>query len=272
MESLARIAYCSVYEFSRVFSFAAGMSVSEYIRRRRLSQAVFDIQNGRESIVDISLKYCYESQATFTRAFKELHGQTPASARKNGVLLKTYPKIIFKLIIRGVSEMDFRIEHKESFKIIGQKTVNWGGPDDWGQFYETFGKTFENAGGKSYYKAPFWHVGAYKFLPSGSYGYGEIENKPNEVVCVIGALYDGEPLTDGLILEEFPAVTWAVFPVVSDPANDATGKAYAKAMTEWFPVSNYKRIENLAYLEVYAIPTKEGEVHYDEVWIPVLNK
>jgi len=267
MESLARIAYCSVYEFSRVFSFAAGMSVSEYIRRRRLSQAVFDIQNGSESIVDISLKYRYESQATFTRAFKELHGQTPAMARKNGVTLKTYPKITFKLIIRGVTEMDFRIENKESFKIIGQKTANWGGPDDWGTFYERFGKIFDNKGGKSYYKAPFWQVGAYKFIPDGSY-----ENNVKNVECIIGALYDGEPLADGLTLEELPAGTWAVFPVVSDTANDATGKTYVKAMMEWFPLSNYKRKENLPYLEVYAIPTKEGEIHYDEVWIPVVNK
>ena len=270
MEALAKITYCSVYEFSRIFSFAAGMSVSEYIRRRRLSQAVFDIQNGGEGIVDISLKYRYESQATFTRAFKELHGQTPASARKNGVTLKTYPKITFKLIIRGVTEMDFRIENKGSFKIIGQNTKGWGGPDDWGRFYETCGKTFENAGGKSYYKAPFWHVGAYKFIPEGSYFHDDA--KPTGCTCIIGALYDGEPLADGLTLEEFPAATWAVFKVVSDPANNATGKTYDKAMTEWFPVSNYKRYETLPYLEVYGIPTEAGKVRYDEVWIPVLSK
>lgn len=73
-ESLARIVGCSVYEFSRIFSFMAGMSVSEYIRRRRLSQAIFDIQTGKEKIIDIALKYCYESPTAFTRAFKELHG------------------------------------------------------------------------------------------------------------------------------------------------------------------------------------------------------
>jgi len=272
MESLARIAYSSVYEFSRIFSFAAGMSVSEYIRRRRLSQAVFDIQNGNENLVDISLKYRYESQATFSRAFKELHGQTPASARKNGITLKTYPKITFKLIIKGVTEMDFRIENKGSFKIIGQKTEGVGGPDDWGKFYERFGPKFENASGKSYYKAPFWHVGVYKFIPGGSHYKGESNNFPKEVICIIGALYSGEALADGLTLEEFPAGTWAVFPVVSDTANDATGKTYAKAMTEWFPLSNYTINYSLPYLEVYGIPTETGKVKYDEVWIPVLAK
>ena len=272
MESLARIAYCSVYEFSRVFSFATGMSVSEYIRRRRLSQAVFDIQNGNESLINISLKYCYESQATFTRAFKELHNQTPATARKNGITLKTYPKVTFKLIIKGVAEMDFRIENKENFKVIGQKIEGVGGPDDWEKFYERFGATFKNAGGKNYYKAPFWHIGAYKFIPGGSHYKGENENFPKDVICIIGALYDGEPLTDGLTLEEFPASTWVVFPVVSDTANDATGKTYAKALTEWFPLSNYAINYNLPYLEVYGIPTETGKIKYDEVWIPVLTK
>ena len=69
-EILARMVGCSIYEFSRVFSFLTGMSVSEYIRCRRLSQAVFDIQGGKEKIVDIALKYGYESPAAFTRAFK----------------------------------------------------------------------------------------------------------------------------------------------------------------------------------------------------------
>ncbi|MCL2775111.1 MAG: AraC family transcriptional regulator [Oscillospiraceae bacterium] len=73
IEALSRIAGCSAHEFSHIFSFMAGMSVSEYIRRRRLSQAVFDIQNGNEGIIDISLKYCYPKPHEFTRAFKELH-------------------------------------------------------------------------------------------------------------------------------------------------------------------------------------------------------
>lgn len=264
MESLAKIAYCSVYEFSRVFSFAAGMSVSEYIRRRRLSQAVFDIQNGKESIVDISLKYRYESQATFTRAFKELQGQTPASARKNGITLKTYPTITFKLIVKGVTEMDFRIENKESFKIIGYKSeLSW---DEWGKFFDRYHQKLSDGG---YYKAPFWQIWAFILPPK--YNYESFKEHP-ECSAIVGAEHNGEPLIDGLDIEEYPAATWAVFPVVSDTANDATGRTYAKAMTEWLPLSNYTRNENLPFLEIYPTSTKQGEVRYDEVWIPVLAK
>ena len=96
-----------------------GMSLSEHIRRRRLSQAVFDLQNSNEKIVDIALKYGYESPTTFTRAFRELHGVTPSSVRKTSVPLKTYPPITFLLTVKGVTGMEFRIEKKECFQIMG---------------------------------------------------------------------------------------------------------------------------------------------------------
>ena len=119
-ESLSRIVGCSVYEFYRIFSFMTGISVSEYIRRRRLSQAVFDIQYKKDRIIDIALKYCYESPTSFAKAFKELHGVTPSAVRKASVTLKTYPPITFKLMIKGANEMNFRIEKKDSFAIVGQ--------------------------------------------------------------------------------------------------------------------------------------------------------
>lgn len=261
IDSLSRISGCSTHVFSHIFSFMAGMSVSEYIRRRRLSQAVFDIQNGNESLVDISLKYCYESQASFTRAFKELHGQTPAMARRSGVSMKTYPKITFKLIIKGVTEMDFRIVNKDSFKIIGEKSA--GGWDDWMRYIERFDSKIE-----SYYKAPLWQVGAYKNIPTSSFYHGEDKDIPKEVNCIVGAEYNCEPLIDGLEIEEFPDATWAVFDVEYDPENDATGKAYARIISEWFPTSSYKRNENLPHLEVFGIDKQPK----NEVWVPVIKK
>ena len=118
-EGLSKIVGVSTYEFSRIFSFMAGMSVSEYIRRRRLSRAVFDIQSGQEKIIDIALKYQYESPTTFSRAFKELHGTSPASARKSGVKLKIYPPISFTLQIKGVVPLDYRMEKRGDIRIVG---------------------------------------------------------------------------------------------------------------------------------------------------------
>jgi len=118
-EKIARIVGCSVYEFFRIFSFMTGMSVAEYIRRRRLSQAAFDIQNTPKKIIDIALSYCYESPTSFAKAFKDLHGIPPSSIRKGSITLKTYPPISFALTIKGVDEMNFRIEKQASFTLTG---------------------------------------------------------------------------------------------------------------------------------------------------------
>jgi len=272
-ESLSRIVGCSVYEFSRIFSFMAGMPVSEYIRRRRLSQAVFDIQNGGEKIIDIALKYCYESPSTFTRAFKELHGKAPLSARKTSVSLKTYPPISFALTIKGVNEMNFRIEKMGSFQIMGLAGYNrfddeW---EDslWGQFIDqangagggkTYNQVFYNSGNPSYYTAPFWQVGAYDF-----------QSVDGKTPTIIGAEYRGEkPDADWLTMKTISEATWAVFTFKGE-TGAKVGEAITRIVTEWFPQSQYVRNENVPMLDSY--PGGTIDEHYAwEIWMPVLSK
>ena len=97
LEFAARIAGFSVWEFQRMFSFVAYTSLGEYIRGRRLDLAANDIQNSDAKIIDISLKYGYESPAAFARAFNRQFGIAPSSARSKGVKLKPYPKITFQI-------------------------------------------------------------------------------------------------------------------------------------------------------------------------------
>jgi len=277
-ESLSRIIGCSVYEFSRIFSFMAGMSVSEYIRRRRLSQAVFDIQNSNEKIIDIALKYCYESPTTFTRAFKELHGATPVSARKESVSLKTYPPISFILTIKGVNEMDFRIEKKESFQIMGLEGYTsfdencqeeqWK-DSLWGQFLDggdgpdgsgTFNQALWNQGNPSYYTEPFWQVGAYEF-----------HSVDGRTPTIIGAQYKGtKPCIDNLSMKTIPEATWAVFTFKGETGSKV-GEAITRIITEWFPQSQYIRNENVPMLDSY--PDGQIDENYEwEIWMPVVGK
>lgn len=117
-DELAKLLCCSTYHFQRMFAFMNGVSVSEYIRRRKLSLAIADIQNG-DKIIDIALKYGYTSPTAFCRAFQNLHGITPSAARKRGMLLKTYPPISFKLTITGTEELTYRIEDKPPIQIKG---------------------------------------------------------------------------------------------------------------------------------------------------------
>ena len=273
-ESLSRIVGCSVYEFSRIFSFMAGMSISEYIRRRRLSQAVFDIQNGRDKIIDIALKYCYESPSTFSRAFKELHGVSPLFARKMSVPLKSYPPISFVLIIKGVNKMDFRIERHDSFTIMGlsgysEEDIPWE-KTLWGEFLDggsgpdgsgTFNQALYNNGNPSYYTAPFWQIGAYDF--------NSIDGK---TPTIIGAEYKGtKPDIENLSFKTIPAATWAVFSIKGETGPVAYPAAWARILTEWLPQSNYVRNEDVPNLDSYPGGTIDDKYVW-EIWFPILAK
>ena len=118
---VAKIAYCSEYHFKRMFSFLSGVGLSEYIRRRRLTLAALDLKDKSMRIIDVAVKYGYDSADSFSRAFQSMHGILPSEARSSNIQLKAYPKMTFQLSIRGGCEMNYRIVEKGPFKIVGFK-------------------------------------------------------------------------------------------------------------------------------------------------------
>lgn len=116
---LGKITCCSSYHFQRMFTYMAEVSLSEYIRRRRMSLAAVDIQNRNLKIIDVALKYGYSSPTAFNRAFQSVHGIAPSAVRKQGVSLRSYPPIKFTITVKGVEEMNYRIESKDAFRIVG---------------------------------------------------------------------------------------------------------------------------------------------------------
>ena len=118
-EELAKIAGCSTYHFQRMFAYMANVSLSEYIRRRKMSLAAVDLQGGDAKIIDVALKYGYSSPTAFNRAFQTIHGIAPSLVRSQGVSVKSFPPMTFKITVKGVEEMNYRIEKKEAFRIVG---------------------------------------------------------------------------------------------------------------------------------------------------------
>lgn len=118
---VAKIACCSEYHFRRMFSFLSGISLSEYVRRRKLTLAAADIKDCNTRIIDIAVKYGYNSADSFTRAFYNIHGILPSEARSDNIKLKAYPKMTFQLSIKGGIELNYRILEKESFNLVGFK-------------------------------------------------------------------------------------------------------------------------------------------------------
>ena len=117
-EELGRIACCSAYHFQRMFGYMASVPLSEYIRRRRMSRAAADLQSGQR-ILDAALKYGYSSPTAFNRAFQSVHGIAPSQVKKEGTVLRSYPPLLFKITVKGVQEMEYRIEKKDAFRIVG---------------------------------------------------------------------------------------------------------------------------------------------------------
>lgn len=118
-EELSKIADCSSYHYQRMFTYLAGIPLAEYIRRRKMSLAAVDLQNGNERIIDIAKKYGYNSPTAFNRAFQSFHGVTPSSMREKGTPVKSFSPIVFSIAVKGAHELDYRIETKKSFRILG---------------------------------------------------------------------------------------------------------------------------------------------------------
>ena len=273
-ETMASIVGCSTYEFSRIFSFMTRMSISEYVRRRRLSQAVFDIQRGNAKIIDIALKYCYESPAAFTRAFKDMHGTAPLSARKSNVSLKNYPAIKFALSIKGVSEMNFKIVEKPAFSVIGIKHLfrdNW--EYDENQISELWKKTPQEMLDKLKSLATSPTQGLFGMFTRHYLGTTEYiiavetdADLPPEWLCEKKASHwDTEyPCIAGFVKHKVAACRWVV---VENPADESD--LDERIQTEWMPSSGYSRAQrSFPTMEFYGKPRTNGKA-YDQLWVPV---
>jgi AraC family transcriptional regulator len=145
----------SPYHFGRLFYYIAEMPLSEYIRKRKLSLAAIALQSGRMKVIDLAVTYGYDSADSFTRAFVKQHGVLPSAARKKGVALKLFPPLSFQIKIKGVQEMNWRIEQREAFEVFGFErifNVEKDGnlvPDFWDELQKngSFDKLFDDAGG-----------------------------------------------------------------------------------------------------------------------------
>lgn len=272
-EKAAKIAYCSVYHFQRMFSFITNVTLSEYVRRRRMTLAAFELQNTSIKVIDLALKYGYESPEAFTRAFQNLHGVTPTSARNMGVNFKAYPRLSFQISIKGDLEMNYKIEKKDSFTVYGvekifdtQNDANLKDiPDFWNEKltcgeYDALAKS---AGENPNHKNGLFPVNAicgYKNTGGTTFPY---------MLC---ALENPDCNMEGYTIVQVPASTWAIFTSeeydlkdISKSMQDLSRRVYS----EWLPTSNYEVIDGYD-LEMYY--SKENGKEYCEVWIRVSPK
>ncbi|TVX82883.1 AraC family transcriptional regulator [Peribacillus simplex] len=266
-KEVARLAYCSEYHFKRMFSFLAGIPLSEYIRRRRLTLAAFELKDNNIKVIDIAIKYGYSSPDSFARAFQHLHGITPSEARSNGHSLKAYPPMSFQLSIKGGSEMNYRIEEKEAFHIIGIKKrvpiiFNGVNPEIASMWKSLDEKTINELKNLSNVE-PLGLLSA-----SANFSEGRLEEK-GELDHYIGAATTRE-CPDNLTQLKVDASTWAVFEAVG-PFPETLQNVWGRIYSEWFPSSNYEQREGP---EILWNENKDitSPTFRSEIWIPVMKK
>lgn len=252
-EKISQIACCSANHFQRMFSYITGISLSEYIRRRRLTLAALELQNSDIKIIDLAVKYNYDSPDSFTRAFQKIHGITPTCARDAGVELKSYPKMTFFITLKGDVAMNYRILERDEFELVGKgimvnmDNVGVKAPELWKEVHSD--GTLEKL----------------RTLSEGKEEYGVTCYSHNSQASTFSyhiAFQNNSSLSSDCEFEilRIPALTWVVFES-KGPQPQAIKELWEKAYSEWFPSSGYTDLGG-----------PEMEVYYHnqcELWISV---
>jgi AraC family transcriptional regulator len=260
---IEKLALCSEYHFRRMFSFLAGVSLSEYIRRRRLTLAAFEITQGDMSVTEAAFKYGYNSPDSFTRAFYNVHGITPSEAKDNGKPLKAYPRMTFQLTIRGENEMNYRIEEKEEFRIVGIKKrvplIYEGVNPEIASMWESLDMDAINMLKALSNVAPLGLLSASTNFSEGRLDGGELDH-------YIGVATNKE-YPENLDCLDVPASTWAVFEAVG-PFPETLQNIWGRIYSEWFPSSGYEQKEGP---EILWNENKDVDspTFRSEIWIPI---
>jgi len=256
---LAKITCSSTFHFNRMFSYIAGLPLSQYIRNRKMTKAAFDLQSTDIKIIDIALKYGYESPTAFNRAFRSVHDLAPSKARKKDTILNAFPPMAFSIQIKGDKKMEYKIISKEAFKIIGMKK----------QYKMDIEQNFSDV-------PKFWRKAAL----TGSIGkIAKLNNLEPEGVLGVSTCMDGENFDyyiaaasdmetpkkySDYIIE---ANTWAVFDSVG-PLPDTLQSLQKRIVTEWLPTSGYEYAD-APDIEVYTKGNQKSKDYRCSVWIPI---
>ena len=255
-DELARMACCSTYHFQRMFAYIAGIPLSEYIRRRRMSLAAVDLQSGEGKIIDIGMKYGYSSPTAFNRAFQSVHGIAPSIAQKGGTLIKSYPPISFKIAVKGGEELNYRTEEKASFRIIGVS--------------QPLDKEIEN----NFAAVPqMWQNAAVNGTlekiallmnnqPMGVLGVSVCNDKEEWKYFI--AVSSSSEIDNSLEEYVVPGCTWAIFSGTG--TNRSIQELQQRVVTEWLPTSGYE-FADAPDVEVY-LNSDPDNAQY-EVWLPI---
>jgi len=266
LEAISEYAGVSDYHFRKIFFYITGMTLSEYIKNRRLSEANKDLLNG-DRVTDVALKYGYQSMDGFTRAFKSWSGFLPSEAIKKGIR-KTFPKLSFIITVKGGVSMEYRIVEMPAFNLVGvSKRVPM-------QFEGVNNEIVKLAMSITEEQREEMHalqnIEPYEIVNASYDADAHFIREEGDLTHLIGVLTTKDQVSDRLEKVPVEAYTWAVFPN-EGPFPSTLQRTMANVYAEWLPSTDYEVINAPIFSFTKMNPNKK-DYAYSEVWVPVREK
>lgn len=269
VEEIAGAAMTSKYHFQRMFHALTGFTVTEYVRNRRLTLAAEELAGTDGKVIDIALKYGYETPEAFARAFQRVHGVTPNMAKKKNVKLKSFSRLSFQIQIKGESEMNYRMVEEKGYSVIGQEVIiHQDAYSEIPAFVE-----------KIWTDGTHDRINEMAGRPAGSllFGYYYDFREDGTKRYLMGMeLPEGMEIPEELVNLTIAGQTYAVFDCLDKVPNDPElgsdiKNVWRRIYAEWFPSSGFEQVEGPC-IEKYFWTNDEHDECICEVWIPVVKK
>lgn len=265
LETISEYAGVSDYHFRKIFFYLSGLTLSEYIKNRKLSEANKDLLHG-EKVTDVAFKYGYQSVDGFTRAFKKWGGFLPSDVIKTGIS-KSFPKFTFVITVKGGISMKFRIEDKPAFNFAG---VSKRVPLQFEGVNNEIVKLAESITDEQKEEMhSLQNIEPYEIVNVSYDSDTDFLKEEGNLTHLIGVLTTQNQVSN--LLEKVPveACTWAIFP--NEGSFPSTlQETMARIYSEWLPSSDYEVINAPAF-SFTKIDKDRKDYAYSEIWIPVRN-
>jgi len=262
MADVAAHVNVSPFYFHKGFTILCGYSMTEYMRNRRLALAGEELLTSDVTVMELAMRYGYDSPDSFTKAFTRFHGHAPSTVRRDRTMLKAFAPLRVSISLKGGYAMDYRITKKEAFTVLaaskefGYENAKRDIPAYWQEHY---------ASGKGKYVCGMFGINIDPEMGNERFEY------------LIADVYNPSvDVPEGLVVRTIPAFTWAVFPckgVLSQTMQDVNTKVFS----EWLPALQEYEFAAGYCVEMYDAPDKypdgvEDENYYAEIWIPIRKK
>lgn len=253
INDIARKAYVSAFHFQKIFSVLCGFTVGEYIRSRRLTCAAQELTAEDARVIDIAMKYGYDSPDSFTRAFTRFHGISPSAAKEKGAHLKAFAPLRIKLTLEGGTMIEYRIVEMEQFTVMG-RSRRFSTENSYEEIPKFWTEHYQTGGGE---------------IVDGVFGVC-LDSDGKSFDYLIADLYmPWKEIPEGYTTRVIPAGTWAVFPC-RGPIVETLQSTNTKIWSEWVPNCREYALAGNYNIEAYLIPLQDDpKDNYCEIWIPV---